>query len=304
MKVPEIHPILAATGTLLLVVVAFVSGIEATTLLKQGNEVVEAKAAAADAFPAPLALDQSRVRAKAAVIYDPADGRLLYAKNSGLQLPLASLTKLMTATAVLEKNSPATPVSITADDLKPEGDWGLKPGDTLSLSQLLKMGLIASSNDAMAAAAASLGNNSIQKINAEAKNLGLNNMRFLNPTGLDESTTTAGAYGSAYDVARLASIFYARHPEYFTLTTADGVSVQDGDRTLSASATAIPLADVPGLIGAKTGYTDLAGGNLVAVFDISIGHPLVAVVLGSTEEGRFDDIKTLINAMRTSTTTH
>ena len=55
---------------------------------------------------------------------------------------------------------------------------------------------------------------------------------------------------------------------------------------------------IPGFIGAKTGYTDLAGGNLVAMFYAEIGHPLVVVVLGSTKQGRFDDIRTLISAVR------
>lgn len=70
----------------------------------------------------------------------------------------------------------------------------------------------------------------------------------------------------------------------------------------SAVATALPLSSLPGFVGAKTGYTDLAGGNLVVIFDIEIGHPLVAVVLGSTEQGRFDDIRTLAHAIRTNET--
>ena len=76
------------------------------------------------------------------------------------------------------------------------------------------------------------------------------------------------------------------------------------DRTLTAAGDRAPLQNIPGFIGAKTGYTDLAGGNLVAVFDIDIGHPLIAVVLGSTEEGRFTDIETLINAAARATHQH
>lgn len=298
MKTPnQMHPLVAAVGTLFFATVAFVSGVEATAFLNKTNSAVQT-AAVAEAFPAPLALNASLLIAKAAVVYDPSDGRILYAKNSSAQLPLASLAKLMTATAVLEHASPTTPVSVDATHLKPAGDWGLKPGDTMALSALLKMSLIASSNDAMAAAASSLGGNPVAAINKKAQDLGLSSVQLSNATGLDETSTEAGAYGSAYDVARLASLFYAKYPEYFALTTQPDVSIEDGDRTLSASATALPLADVPGLIGAKTGYTDLAGGNLVAVFDITIGHPLVAVVLGSTQDGRFSDMKILINAIR------
>ena len=68
--------------------------------------------------------------------------------------------------------------------------------------------------------------------------------------------------------------------------------------TITAEATAAPLQDIPGFMGGKTGYTDLAGGNLAAVFDLTIGRPVVAVVLHSTEAGRFADIRTLLAAAR------
>ncbi len=61
-----------------------------------------------------------------------------------------------------------------------------------------------------------------------------------------------------------------------------------------------PLQDMHGFVAAKTGYTDLAGGNLVAIYDLEPGLTVVAAVLGSTRDGRFDDIKTLITAARES----
>jgi len=54
--------------------------------------------------------------------------------------------------------------------------------------------------------------------------------------------------------------------------------------------------DIPLLIGSKTGFTETAGGNLVVAFDAGLAHPVIIVVLGSTPEGRFNDIKTLIDA--------
>ena len=166
------------------------------------------------------------------------------------------------------------------------------------LFDLLKISLVASSNDAIAAAAATLGPGYLALMNKKAEDLGLLHTHFLNPTGLDVSVEQAGAYSSAYDVARLAAAFYKQYPQFFELTQSPSVSIQVGLHTLSANATAAPLLDLPGFVGAKTGYTDLAGGNLVAIFDVDIGHPLVAVVLGSTPEGRFDDIRTLISAAR------
>jgi D-alanyl-D-alanine carboxypeptidase len=151
----------------------------------------------------------------------------------------------------------------------------------------------------MAAAATSLGGNYLNEMNSTATALGLSSTYFLNPTGLDLNNNTSGAYGSASDVARLAADFLKSYPQFFELTTYPTISIDDSGKVLVANATEIPIQNIPGLIAAKTGYTDLAGGNLVAAFDIDIGHPLIAVVLDSTEAGRFSDIRTIINAART-----
>ena len=58
------------------------------------------------------------------------------------------------------------------------------------------------------------------------------------------------------------------------------------------------LGAIPGLIMGKTGYTDLAGGNLAVVFDVGLSHPVIAVVLGSTIDGRFTDMKQIVPAAR------
>jgi D-alanyl-D-alanine carboxypeptidase (penicillin-binding protein 5/6) len=246
----------------------------------------------------PLTVSPTAIIAKAAIVLDPATGQVLFSKNGEVSLPLASLTKLMTAETVLSVEKDNASVTITPDDLKPEGDWGFKVGETWSLGQLLKFGLVASSNDAMAAAAASAGPQIIDDMNKTAANLGLTQTYFLNPTGLDLDPSTPGAYGSAHDVARLASVFLKNYPELFESTTHASVTIVSASSTLEAASTDVPLLTIPGLIAAKTGYTDLAGGNLVAVFETDINHPLIAVVLGSTRDGRFSDTKTLIDAAR------
>ncbi len=243
-----------------------------------------------------ISLNPSLLIAKAAILYDPTLHQVLYQKNVGMALPLASITKLMTAQVVLASKPSSSLVTITAADLKPAGDWGFKPGETIALRDLLTFGLIASSNDAIAAAAASLGSDTVAKMNATAAAMGLTKTYFLNPTGLDVSPSIAGAYSSAYDVARLAAAFYHDHPDLFTQTTQSEVIIAASGQNLAAAATSLPLANLPGFIAGKTGYTDLAGGNLVVVFDVEPGHPLVAAVLSSTQDGRFNDIRTLVNA--------
>ncbi len=248
-------------------------------------------------FPGVFSINPDSLTAHAALLYDPTNGEILFAKNASTSLPLASITKLMTAEVVLSNGAVDNKMHrITIEDIAPEGDSGLRPGDVFSVVDLLKLGLVASSNDAMAAAAASIGTDPVALMNQEAHVLSLFQTRFFNTTGLDVDTETSGAYSSAYDVARLAAYFYRTYPHYFELTTKPSVSVKTDGRTISAVATDAPLLSIPQLVGAKTGYTDLAGGNLVAIFDVEIGHPLVAVVLDSTENGRFVDMRTLIDA--------
>ena len=289
------HTMLALLSTAALSILALAGG-TSLALLHAGSFTKSDDVAAAE-FPFSLRTNPNII-GKAAIIFDPADGRVLFAKNSTTQLPLASITKLMTAEIVLTSESPDTLVTMTSSALAPEGDSGFKAGDTAPLGTLLEFGLIASSNDALQAAAESLGDAYIERMNQTAKNLGFTETYFLNPTGLDVNTDTSGAYSSAYDVARLAALFYKQHPAYFEATQKSTATLQVGARTLTLHATDAPLLSIPGLIGAKTGYTDLAGGNLVAVFDREIGHPLVAVVLGSTKDGRFKDIAALISAAR------
>ena len=248
-----------------------------------------------------VALDPSRLEARAAVLYDVGSGRVLYQKNANEALPLASLTKLMAAQTVLSRKDPTTPVLITKDDVRSEGDSGLQVGETMPLGDLISLALVASSNDAITAAASALGADPIEKMNAAARELGLTQTHFNNPTGLDVSASVSGAYGSCLDVARLASLFYTNYPEFFELTTLPDVRVDGGaKKEITLPATTLPLQNIPGFVAAKTGYTDLAGGNVVALFDLEPGRTVAAVVLGSTHEGRFSDIRMLIEAARKS----
>lgn len=255
-------------------------------------------------YPPEIVLDPGALTAHAAVVYDPLTKRVLFAKNASESLALASLTKLMAAEAVLSKMGLETSITITPEALRPEGDSGLRLGERWSIRELLTLGLVASSNDAMAAAVGSLGEDAIEGMNATANRLGLTETYFLNGTGLDLTTEISGAYGSARDVAVLAATFLKRYPEFFEASTKQTIVLEVGGRTIEATSTAGPLLGISGLVGAKTGYTDLAGGNLVAAFDIAVGHPLVAVVLNSTRQGRFEDIQTLITAARAAAQPH
>lgn len=265
--------------------------------------------AAAVVAAKPHVFDSVQLQAQAAFVYDPTTGETMYARNSESQLPLASLAKLMLA-LVATKTIPAdTPIVISDASLAQDGDSGLEPGEHWKLSKLLDLTLVVSSNDgadAIARAAAPFIQASttatdpiaktVASMNLEAKTLGLVRSYFLNPTGLDVSSTQSGAYGSARDVAHLLGHIVREYPGLLDATAKDGVLVSSDQTEHSVKNTNQVLDKIPGLIGGKTGYTDLAQGNLAVAFDLGVGHPVIAVVLGSSYEGRFSDMQTLVSA--------
>ncbi len=241
------------------------------------------------------------LEAKAAIVYDLATGEILYEKNAQAQLPLASLTKLLTVYAGAGALGTGSAVSISAASLAPEGDSGFYAGESFAFTELAKAALVASSNDA----AAAIAENAQEKRALPATTLlanaaaaaGLSSTYALNGTGLDENAVISGGYGSAEDVALLAGALLERARPIAAATTEPTVSVSalSGETYLFKNTN--PLApSIPGLKLSKTGFTDLAGGNLAIIFDASVNHPIAVVVLGSSVEGRFKDVDTLVRA--------
>lgn len=258
------------------------------------------------------------ITARAAYVYDVAEDQVLYAKNETTPFPLASLTKIMTALVALDQDHAGTALAtIQKDDVDQEGDSGLSVGEHFTLSNLSNLTLVGSLNDgAHALAASALRTTSMDRsnlnlhtedtrqkmfvglMNAQARHLGLTTLQYRNPTGLDQDADTAGGNGSARDMAYLLAYIIRAHPDLLSATIYSKLSVASvSNEVHTVRNTDDVVARIPGIIASKTGYTDLAGGNLVVVVDVSIGHPVVIVVLGSTEQGRFSDTQTLARAV-------
>ena len=240
------------------------------------------------------------LEARAAYVFDISAGRAIFQKNSSAQLPLASLTKIMTAIVVKERAPEGLRARIPRKAILQEGDSGLITGEWWKVSNLTDAMLVASSNDAaFALSMVSLGggdNDSwkdfVKLMNKKAEEMNLNQTYFLNPTGLDVSPNIAGAYGSAQDVAKMIRYVLKKYPKLLEVT---------GYKDLKTNShffknTNKLVDDIPLLIAGKTGFSDLAGGNLAVVIDMGFEHPVIIVVLGSSEEGRFRDVKTLYEA--------
>ena len=244
------------------------------------------------------AYENISVLADAAVVYDLTTGEVLYEKNAEAQLPLASLTKLITIFAAADTLSLDTPVTITREALNQEGDSGFTEGEQFSFEDVAHLALVASSNDAAGAIALSTEKSTrTDTLASVITAVGLTQTYTLNGTGLDENSLISGGYGSARDMALLSGAFLERVPGIARATLEPVVSATSFSGQSYTLKNTNPYTDtIPGLRLSKTGFTDLAGGNLAIVFDAGIGHPIAIVVLGSTKEGRFDDVSTLVKA--------
>ena len=218
----------------------------------------------------------------------------------------------MTALVARESVDGRLLVNIDDDDIAVEGDSGFVSGDSFNLDDLLSYTLLVSSNDGAEAIASAAGafnaphgegstteNRAtfIERMNIRARELGLVQTFFTNPTGLDTSQYASGGYGSARDIARLFASAIQAFPNIFEATAYPTFSIETTEhRNIEGENTNETLDMIPNLIAGKTGYTDLAGGNLVVAFNAGLNRPIIVAVLGSTYDGRFRDVSILSEA--------
>lgn len=243
-----------------------------------------------------------------AIVYDINTGKTLYEKNSTEVRPLASITKILSAVTAIDLLPQGTIVTVDKAFLKEEGDSGLYSNEKWKLKDLIDYTLISSSNDGMAAIAGAAGaldsgsknfdiskQDFITKMNAKANEIGMTQSRFYNETGLDVNQNDSGGYSSASDVAKLFAYTLKNHPEVFDATKLDKIAItSQSNISHKAENTNTFINSIPGLIASKTGYTDLAQGNLAVIIDPGVARPIAIVVLGSSIEGRFTDVQTLV----------
>lgn len=256
-------------------------------------------------------LGELPLQAKAVYVVDLQTGVTLYEKNAEQPLPLASVTKLMTALVTHEILSENDTVFIDLAAVLQDGDSGLTGGETFDVSTLNDLVLMTSSNDGAYAMAETAGGvlgdgagSFVAAMNIRAEQLALESLEFKNPTGLDlENETVPGAMGTAKDVAGLMAFIATNYPEILESTTElSSRFYNDTGAYHDARNTNGTVTEIDGLISSKTGYTDLAGGNLAIAYDAGLNHPIVIVVLGSSRTGRFTDVLTLVDAINESLT--
>lgn len=241
------------------------------------------------------------VHAKAYVVYDLVDKKVLASKNADTPLPLASLSKMMTTFTALSHYDKDSKIAIRPAAVGAGYDLGLQKNQSWKLGELLKYTLVFSSNDGAYAVADAFGGrkNFIELMNTDSALLGLS-LIFTDPAGLDIGSSIGGV-GTALDVAKLFAATRLRFPEIVEATTKARVTVSASTgKVIGIPNTNQDIVNFFGAEVSKTGFTDSAGGNLAIIVDTTLGHPVAMVILGSTREARFADMETLYRALLAS----
>ena len=236
-----------------------------------------------------------KVEARAVFAYDILEQKILIQKNSSLQYSLASLAKIMTSIIALEKLKTDDTIIISREAFDQPEDQGLFVGEEWGRDELIQFMFLESSNDAAYALAEKIGgvDKMITLMNLRSKELGLH-IRFTNVTGLD-TPESIGSIGNAEDIARLFAYAYHTYPYIWDVTTKNTSTLYSLSGFVHETENTNYNSELTFTRASKTGFTDRAGGNLAIIYDIGLEHPVVAVVLGSTLEGRFLDMKNVIS---------
>ncbi len=223
-----------------------------------------------------------QVKSHIALIFDEQTQQPLYNKNSETVVPIASITKLMTAMVMLDAQLPMDQeISVADDDLNSirRTKSRLRVGMTLTRSEMLKLALMASENRAALALARSYPGGPeamVAAMNAKARVLGMQNTRFFDPTGLDSDNVS-----TAQDLVKMVAAA-RRYPTIHQYTTSSSHSVEGlRGRTMRFSNTNPLVRNASWDIGvSKTGYISEAG--LCLVMEATIKQrPVIIVLLDS-----------------------
>lgn len=220
--------------------------------------------------------------AKAAILMEASTGDVLLAKNADQRRQIASTTKLMTVLVALQRNDLDDIFSAAAyDPLPVESQIGLRPGERMSVRDLLRAALLPSANDAAAAiAVGTMGSTEafVAEMNRRARALGLKDTSYANPIGLDAESN----YSTARELAKLA--IELRRNEFFrrTVDLPSAVLRSGARKRLVVNRNAL-VRRVDEVDGMKTGHTRRAGYVLVGSATRK-GVTVISVVLGEPSE--------------------
>lgn len=229
----------------------------------------------------PASGDYTMASAYSVIDYD--SGEILASKNFSMQLPIASLTKLMTAVVALDLASPSDTFSVSEAATKAvPSKVMLKDGERVSLEKLLNATLIASANDAAFAIRDGIDKKENREIftkamNYKAAQLGLKNTSFTNPAGFDSPKN----FSSVEDLSLLTHYALENYPLIKEIVAKPFADLNSGlDTRFYLNNWNGLLGVYPGVFGVKIGNTAEAGQTTVVISERE-GKKLMVVVLGA-----------------------
>lgn len=249
--------------------------------------------------------------AHSSLIMDVDTKRVLYESSGSERRQIASLTKMMTATLVMEKISNLDEeVLVDEEAVYSEGtrigcprsgyciSQRLKVGERISVLSLLKAMLMNSANDAAIALSKHISGSEeefVKLMNRKARDLGLNDSNFCTASGLEPEGRETECYSSAHDIAYIAaySMKYDLIWDIMRLPSNTIITSSDGTCSHTILNTDIVMNEITNCIGGKTGFTPLAGRSLLlGASDATGKHRIISVLLD--DPYRWQDIKAMI----------
>lgn len=239
-------------------------------------------------------IKKPEITAVSALTYDMTTNTPLYEKNPEQKVPMASLTKIMTAIVALENPKENDQYIVHSSDLVGEDIMGVTTGELLTLEELLYGLMLPSGNDAAEVLASNypLGREKfIHAMNNKAKSLGLQNTNFSNPSGLQGDGVQ---YTTAYDLLVITRYALEHFPLFQkVVSTYEHTLPYNGFHKLFYLTNETNLlTSYPGVKGVKTGYTPEAGLCLVTYLDYD-GHRIIGVLLGSNN--RREEMRSMLD---------
>lgn len=226
------------------------------------------------------------------LIADIENGAILAASDLDKAVPIASVTKLMTAVVTAEKLDLDSRVQVTSPSFVQSLIPRLQDRSSVSMYSLLQLLLLESSNEAAEVIAGEYGReNFITEMNTKATSLGMASSKFVDPSGLGSSNIS-----SLGDLYRLTEYIHDNRSFIFDITANGKVSTIDGLNEFSDLVNFNTVKDVDSFVGGKVGETTAAGQTSVSLHKIKIqgqDRTVVIILLGSAH--RNDDVKLLID---------
>lgn len=238
-------------------------------------------------------VSEIEINASAAIALDVNSEKILYQKNIYQKFPIASLTKLMTASVILENADLEQVASISKNAVNTYGEMGnLVVGKKITLKNLLYILLMESSNDAAVALSEYLledrGLDLVSLMNEKNKELELNNTFFSDPSGLNKNNVS-----SVWDIGQITKYTLKQNLIWDILHTASIDLPSDNGFNHHLTNTNKLLGKAPEMIGGKTGYTEEAGGCMIAVIQMPEKNSKIILVILGTDD-RFKETEKLI----------